>query len=68
MLKGYCKRILHYRNIYAFLGHLAEDLVELNINIYAECLSFLLVKKVMTNILELKQSIKNREIKGIEKW
>jgi hypothetical protein len=60
--------LLHQRNIYAFLGHLAEELIEVHYNDYYECLAFLLVKKVMSKISSLKQAIKKKEIKGILAW
>lgn len=60
--------ILHHRNLYAFLGHLAEDLIETHLNNYYQCLAFLLVKKVVTKIAALKLSIKKREIKEVQNW
>ena len=67
-IRANCKLLLHQRNIYAFLGHCAEDLIETHFNDYYQCLAFLLVKKVMSKIIALKQSIKKREIKLIQSW
>jgi hypothetical protein len=60
--------VLHHRNLYAFLGHLAEDLIETHLNNYYQCLAFLLVKKVVTKIAALKLSLKKREIKEVQNW
>jgi hypothetical protein len=68
MIKNNCKYILHERNVYAFLGHLAEDLIETHLNTYYQCLGFLLVKKVITRLSGLRVAIKKREIKDIKNW
>jgi hypothetical protein len=68
VIKMNAGRLLHERNVYAFLGHLAEELIELNKNLYAECLAFLIVKRVMEQISKLKQQIKIRSHPGILKW
>ena len=54
--------------MYAFLGHLAEDLIETHLNTYYQCLSFLLVKKAIARLSGLRQAIKKREIKDIQNW
>lgn len=63
-----CKLLLHHRNVYAFLGHLAEEVVEAHYNDYFECLAFLLLKKVMSRISLLRQAVKKREVKGVVAW
>jgi hypothetical protein len=42
--------------------------VETHYNDYYECLAFLLVKKIMAKISQLRQAIKKHEIKGIVNW
>ena len=63
-----CALILHERNVYAFLGHIAEDLIETHYNTYYQCLSFLLVKKVITRLTNLTQALRKKEMKGIDNW
>ena len=67
-MKENWKRILYYRNVYAFYGHLAEDTIEHNYNIYGECLAFLLLKKVIVLLGSLKKNIQKREIEGVKDW
>ena len=68
IIKENSQKLLHERNKYAFYGHLAEELLELNTNKYAFCLAFLLVKKVIEQINTLKTSLKNKKVAGIEEW
>lgn len=63
-----CAAILHQRNVYAFLGHLAEELIETHYNMYSQCLSFLIVKKVIGKLAGLRQALKKQELKGVSGW
>ena len=67
-IKNSWKAVLHQRNLYAFLGHLAEELLEFNFNIYAECLAFLTLKKAMSKIQLLKNQMETGTLKGVENW
>ena len=66
--KRSCKAILHHRNTYAFYGHLAEDLIETHLNVYYQCLGFLLVKRAITKIAALREAIRKREVKDVPSW
>ena len=67
-MKQNSQRILHERNVYAFLGHLAQELIQLNKNKYAECLAFLLVKRTIEKVCQLKLQLANRSFPGIYDW
>lgn len=60
--------ILHERNLYAFLGHLAEEVLEFSFNVYGECLAFLIVQKIITHISKLKRMLDTGKIHGIKEW
>ena len=67
-IKRSWKIILFERNLYAYLGHLTEELVEINYNIYAECLAFLILKRAISRILALKKGIESETVPGVDNW